>query len=157
MVQLRYRADILSLIPLGHNVQAEIEEAFDGKTRPWASTLEPAERLLGRAGRGPSLLDKMKREVGDLKVNSLTLCSPYFDEDGEALRTIAARFNAPVKVAAQKGRSGLSRECAAALRDVIEVNTVNFYHGKEDSAGMPCTLVKRLRYSLEAPTVHVLH
>lgn len=128
-----YLADILSLIPLGHNVQAEVEEAFDGKTRPWADIMEPAERLLGRAGKGPSLLDQMQRDVGDLKVNSLTLSSPYFDKDADALHTIAARFNIPVKVAAQKGRSGLNRECAETLKAMVEVNTVNFHHGEEES------------------------
>ena len=56
MVQLRYRADILSLIPLGHNVQAEIEEAFDGKTRPWASTLEPTEPVDDNDG--PETVDR---------------------------------------------------------------------------------------------------
>jgi len=128
-----YLENILALVPLGHNVQAEIDEAFDGKTRAWANQMEPAGRLFFRAGKGESLLEQMSREVGDTKPESIIICSPYFDDHGYAIRELSKKFGVAVQVLCQHKRSGLSKEAAEQISDIATLSSFDFHHVKIDS------------------------
>jgi hypothetical protein len=106
-----YLTEILARVPLPDAVTAEVEEAFDPKGKPWAAA-EPAgdARLLGRAGSGTSLLDRMLDAVGRDPVDELLVCAPYFDDDGVGLRELVTRTGAKrTTVLCQPARSTLTR------------------------------------------------
>lgn len=90
-----YLNEILSHVPLPDAVAAEVEEAFDPKSKLWTSAEPSADaRLVGRVGSGISLLDKMLDAVGSDPVDELLVCAPYFDDDGVGLRELVARTGA---------------------------------------------------------------
>jgi hypothetical protein len=128
-----YLDDILALVPLGHNIQSEIDEAFDGKTRDWASQMEAPGRLFYRAAKGENLLEQIGHEIGETRPDSIMVCSPYFDDQGEALRELSNKFGVSVQVLCQQRRSGLSREAAERISDIVSLSTFDFHHIKIDS------------------------
>ena len=57
-----YLGEVLDLAAQsGESVTREVEEAFDSETRGWAAEMAPAAEILGRAGHGKSMLDRMGR------------------------------------------------------------------------------------------------
>src|ERR1019366_4901141 len=75
-------------------ITRETEEAFDPTSREWAAKMVPSSHLLGRAGQGESMLRQMKVALGDRTAEHLFVCAPYFDEDADALRTMARELGA---------------------------------------------------------------
>jgi len=124
---LLYLRQILSVVPLSEPVRAEVEAAFNGGSRTWATNLEEPSGLLAKAGTGPSLLDQMIDALGTGPVDRLTVCSPYFDPEGEALRLLVSRAGHPsTEVLAEDRRSGLSRAMADSLDPKVRVQGVTF-------------------------------
>jgi hypothetical protein len=114
----QYLQDILERVPLPTSVRAEVGEAFDPRTRVWAAEMESSSTLVGKVGRGPAMLDRMVELLGnaDRPVECLTICSPYFDGDGDALAELLRRVQPRVvKVLIQPGRSTLTQEGWARL------------------------------------------
>ena len=128
-----YLDDIVALVPLGHNILSEVEESFDGKTRLWATQMEPSGRLIYRAAKGESLLDQMSIAAGGAKPTAITVCSPYFDDHGDAVRSLSGKFGSPVRVLCQTRRSGLSKEAANRIADVATLSAFDFHHIKINS------------------------
>jgi hypothetical protein len=117
-------------------VLREIEEAFDPQSRAWAAELLPDGPLLGRAGHGRSMLEKMQDELGERKSDRLYVCAPYFDADAEALQTIAERFQVKQTILLiQDGRSNLQPDAANALGASFYLQRANFERLKEDKDG----------------------
>jgi HKD family nuclease len=111
----------------------EVEEAFDPQTRTWAAELEPASNLLGRAGQGKSMLERMRDAVGDRKADRLFVCAPYFDVDAEALRTMAETFGiSQTTVLVQSGRTNLPQSVADALGAQFILKLATFERKEED-------------------------
>ena len=107
-----YLAEILARVPLSDAIAAEVEDAFDAKSKRWVSA-QPAgdARLVGRVEAGPSLLDRMLDAVGSDPVEELLVCSPYFDDDGVGLREIVTRVGARrTTVLCQPERSMLNKQ-----------------------------------------------
>ncbi len=123
-----YLNSVLSLTPLQESLVAEIEECFEGANRPWAIDMDAPDRLLGSPGTSAALIDQMKTAIGDKPVNDLLVCTPYFDDAGDALMALSTAFNTKVKVALQSRHSGLKTEAAKALGDRFDLSTVNFHH-----------------------------
>jgi hypothetical protein len=122
-----YLDDVLTRVPLSGPVRDEVDEAFDSQTRSWARELEPPSGLIGRVGKGESLLDRIVALRGDDDVSRLIICSPYFDPEGEALRNLIARLRpAAVEVLLQKEHVGLSREAAAGLPPGVRLVPIQF-------------------------------
>ena len=117
-------------------VLREIEEAFDPQSRAWAAELLPDGRLLGRAGRGRSMLEKMQDALRERKSDRLYVCAPYFDADAEALKTIAERFQVKQTILLiQDGRSNLQPDATNALGASFHLKRANFERLKEDKDG----------------------
>lgn len=107
----RCLADVLGRVALPDAVAAEVDEAFAPKSKTWIST-EPtaAFGLVERVGSGAPLLDRMLEYVGGAPVEELTVCAPYFDDDGVALRGLITRVRAArTTVLCQPGRSTLTQ------------------------------------------------
>jgi HKD family nuclease len=111
------------------SVTREIEEAFDTENRGWAASMEPATGILGRAGQGKSLLDRMGEVIGDRKADHVYVCTPYFDADAEALTTLAARFRVDHStVLVKSGRTNLIQSAADKLGPGFRLKRATFEH-----------------------------
>lgn len=106
-----YLNEILERVPLRDAVVAEVEDAFDPKSKPWASSVPSGDaRLVGRAGSGLSLLDRMLGAVGSDPVDELLVCTPFFDDEGVGLRELVFRVGAKrTTLLCQPERSTLTR------------------------------------------------
>jgi len=122
-----YLDSVLSLTPLQETLRAEVDECFEGQSRFWAIDMLPPDLLVGRPLAKVALIDQM-RAVTPQNVTSALICSPYFDDSGNALQSIATSFGVKPKVAVQRCRSGLRAEAAEQLGAAIELSTVNFHH-----------------------------
>jgi HKD family nuclease len=122
-----YLSDILTRVPLTGPIQDEVEETFDGHTRPWAREMDPPSGLLGKVGRGPTLLEQMKMFFPANVVKNLVVCSPYFDKDGEALDKILGQFG-PVhaEILVQKKYPGLPKTAMVRLPKNVKAVPISF-------------------------------
>lgn len=127
-----YLDSVLTLTPLQDTLRAEVDECFEGQSRSWAVDMLPPDRLVGRPFANEALINQM-RAVTPQNVTSTLICSPYFDDSGNALQNIATSFGVRPKVAVQRCRSGLKAEAAVQLGTTIELSTVNFHHLDHES------------------------
>ncbi len=128
-----YMRDVLALVPLSESIQFEVDEAYDPGTRQWAANMDAPSTLLGRAGRGESLLDKMLSTSPSGRADRLVVCSPYFDEKLRALGELATRFQpGNIRVLAQEGRTGLTLASAALLPEGAGLRSVSFLRKGDD-------------------------
>ena len=110
-------------------ITREIEEAFDSEARGWASAMTPASEILGRAGQGKSMLDRMRETLGDRKADHLVVCAPYFDAGAEALTKVAEEFGVNhTTVLVQSGRTNLPQSAADKLGPKFTVKNATFEH-----------------------------
>jgi hypothetical protein len=110
-----YLSALLSDLPLRGSIEAELSEAFDPGTRSWASSLDAPSTLFSK-GNGDTLLERMCAHVGIDGVRHLTVCSPYFDPQAEALGAIIRKCNAAqATILVQKGQAGLTKDTASRL------------------------------------------
>lgn len=83
----------LANVPFAGAIQAELEDAFDPRTKRWvASAPEGAPTLLGRAGGEGALLETMAAAIGSAPLDELVVGAPYFDGEGDALAALRARL-----------------------------------------------------------------
>lgn len=130
-----YLDEIASATPLRETVAAEIEEAFDKESRPWAAAPAEPGGLLGRMGTGEALLSRMKTAAGATPVERLVVCSPYFDDEAVALRKLSEELQAKATVVfAQKRQSGLLKSAADQLTADFCISTVDFL--RKDAANV---------------------
>ena len=128
-----YLQQVVTLLPIPESVEAEVEEAFDPGSKAWARDLPASDGLFGKAGAGLPLIDRIVESLGPTPVNRLTVCSPYFDAEGEALRSLAERCGADsTRLLVQPHRTGLSEKAASNLRDVVEINPHDFRRASAD-------------------------
>lgn len=129
-----YLSSVLERVVLAEPVRAEIEEAFDPATRAWAADVSQPTGLIGRANGEPPLLTQMFAALGDVPINGLTVCAPYFDTEAEALRELVRRAApAPVRVLVQAGRTGLTEGGWARVGPGTRLSGVGFH--REDDGG----------------------
>jgi hypothetical protein len=122
-----YLLDILARVPLSDSIRDEVDEAFDGHSRHWAMDMDQPSGLLGRLGSGPELLEQMGVAFGSDPVESLIVCSPYFDSGGEALANLLDRFRpALAEILVQKKYPGLPRAVGESLPAHVTALPVRF-------------------------------
>ena len=110
-------------------VATEVEEAFDPNTRTWAVDMTAPEFLLGRAGRGGSMLEQMQGVLGAGAADHLYVCAPYFDESAEALQALAQALNTPSStILVQSKRTNLLSAAAASLGSQFSLKAATFEH-----------------------------
>lgn len=124
---LLYLREIAERISLPEAVRREIDHAFDPSLHPWAVDMASPDRLVGKAGSGPALWDRIQEVLPPSPPDRATVVAPYFDADGEALRTIASGSNAPlVEVLVQSKHTTLSQSAVVGLPDAIRLHGVGF-------------------------------
>lgn len=122
-----YLHEILRRVPIPGPVQDEVDEAFDGQTHPWAKEMDEPSGLLGRAGSGVSLLQRMAMEFGNEPIQRMVICSPYYDPDAEALDKLRGQFQpATVQILIQKKYPGFPRAAASRLPANVEMVSIGF-------------------------------
>ena len=133
----QYLGDVVALCAdPGGGVAREVEEAFDPITRAWADTMAAPDHLLGRAGKGDSLVAQMRATCGEGAVERLYVCTPYFDAEGEALRTLSESLSAANTTVLIHGRHcNLPAEAAAALGEEYRLQATSFHHDGEGDEG----------------------
>ena len=135
-----YLADVIGRVALPEAVEAEIEEAFDPKSKSWMATEDPsANMLVGRVGSGPALLERMLDACGDDPIDELLVCAPYFDDNGIALRELVAKVRANrTTVFCQAGRSTLQERAWTPTAGRARIQRIDFTRpvsgGEERSA-----------------------
>ena len=123
----RYLDQIAQQIPFPESVQAEIDEAFDEKNHLWAVNMDNPSGLLGKPTTGDSILKQIQSAVGEETINQITVCSPFFDAEGEVPGEISAAFGSPpTRLLVQSRRSGLTKQAAAGLLGNITLVSVGF-------------------------------
>lgn len=129
-----YLYDISALASLNADPESEIGEAFDGKTRAWAENMESPSGLSGKPGNEAALLAQMQAELGEQQINEIFVCTPYFDQTGEALKAIHQYFNAPVKIAVQNNQTKMTADCGKSLSDIASFDVVDYNHRNTENA-----------------------
>jgi hypothetical protein len=125
-----YMRDVIDLCSGSkESLQAELEEAFDTTSRNWAESLEFEASILGHAGKGDSMLSRMKEVAGEKQTEHLLICTPYFDRDAEALKATVKGFGAQRStVMVQDGYTNLQADAAVTLDDSVTLSSVKFEH-----------------------------
>jgi len=132
---LQYLQRLIGRIPLPDAVRDELEEAFDGSSKPWAQTMEEPGGLLGRVNGEPSLLDQIANTLGDGGCDRLTVCSPYFDDKAEALATISSRWGAATtETLLQQRWTGFPAGARDGLPPQIQLSPIGFRRKNPDGA-----------------------
>ena len=135
-----YLEDVIERVALPEAVEAEIEEAFDRRSKFWLSREgSDADTLVGRVGSGPALMERMLDASGGDPVDELLVCAPYFDDDGIALRELVARVGANrTTVLCQAGRSTLQERAWRPTAARAHLQSIDFSRpvsgGEERSA-----------------------
>ncbi len=128
-----YLQDIVKRIPIAEPVQSEIEEAFDGQSHEWARVMDPPAGLIGRVGKGPSMLEQIKLIAEPGPTDEITICSPYYDSEGEALDRLFSEFRPKKKrVLVQQRYPGLPRVAAAKIQEPGAIMPVGFTRTTEE-------------------------
>lgn len=124
-----YLHEVLGMCRDSETLVLEVEEAFDPSTRRWADGMEEPGVLLGRVGRGERLVERVVGALGQGDVEELYVCAPYFDEDGEALRSLVQQLESPrTTVLVQSERTSLPAAVAAALDSSVVVRAATYRH-----------------------------
>ncbi|HQO62973.1 MAG TPA: hypothetical protein PK528_05125 [Syntrophorhabdus sp.] len=130
-----YLKEILDRIPLSGPVQDEIDEAFDGLSRPWAEKMDPPSGLFYRIGKGLPILEQIVQASGEGPIKKLTVCSPYFDNDTIALDDLINGLKPEkVDILVQKKHPGLPNRAVEKLPHEAEVIPVGFI--RKDAKGV---------------------
>lgn len=123
-----YLAAVIERVALPEAVRAEIEEAFDPRSKSWTSTEDgSANALVGRVGSGSALLERMLEAGGNNPIDELLVCAPYFDDDGIALRELVTRVGANrTTVFCQAGRSTLQERAWTPIAARARLQSIDF-------------------------------
>lgn len=122
-----YLRDLLSRLPLVGPIQDEVEEAFDGRTHPWAAEMAQPSGLLGRIGTGPTLLEQMASLLEGKDIKNMVVHTPYFDKDGEAVAILLKQFRPEkAEVLVQRKHPGLPKKAAVHFTQKVKAVPVGF-------------------------------
>ncbi len=124
-----YVDELITGLPLADVLAAELDAAFDPTRRAWANTLPEPKHLLGRLGDGPSLLARLGAQ---LRGQHLTVCSPYFDPEGDALRLlIDSSGAAQATVLTQESSTNLLPDALASWPATVRTLPADYFHVNE--------------------------
>lgn len=133
-----YLYQILDWVPISETVKHDIDEAFGGERKQWVAFLREAGLLFGRVAQGPSLTDQLQREITGGKVKRLWICSPYFDEQGEAIIKLSERFSAQETIVLlPKKNSNLSSKAASRIPSSCHLRSISFKGQSDDVFRFP--------------------
>lgn len=120
----QYLDRIVESIPLNKSITSAIEKAFSGK---WEEQLPSSDIIIGRMQDETTLVDQMFESMDILGLERVTICTPFFDPEGDAIKEIFARTRkCSMRVLVQNKRTNLSREAADKLPKEISVLPVEY-------------------------------
>jgi len=121
-----YLKELIQLIPLNASIAESIKNIYANK---WASDLPQSNILLGRIQSGPRLIEKMFGNIDLVGLQRITICTPFFDSDGEMVRDIYKRSgHIPTRVLVQNKKTNLTYQSAQKMPKEINVLPVEFFH-----------------------------
>lgn len=121
-----YLDELITGLPLADVLAAELDAAFDPTSRAWANPLPEPQHLVGRLGDGASLLARLG---GQLRGQHLTVCSPYFDPEGGALRLlIDSSGAAQATVLTQESSTNLLPDALASWPATVRTLPADYFH-----------------------------
>jgi hypothetical protein len=124
-----YVDELVTRLPLGEVLAGELEAAFDSTSRAWANPLPEPGHLVGRLGDGPSLLTRLGVR---LRGQHLTVCSPYFDPEGEALRLLISSSGVTqATVLTQESSTNLLPGALASWPAMVRTLPADYFHVNE--------------------------
>lgn len=124
-----YLDELITGLPLADVLAAELDAAFDQTSRAWANPLPEPKHLVGRLGDGPSLLARLGAQ---LRGQHLTVCSPYFDPEGDALRLlIDSSGAAQATVLTQESSTNLLPDALASWPATVRTLPADYFHVNE--------------------------
>jgi hypothetical protein len=129
-----YLSEVLDKVPISGSVRHDVEEAFGQERKRWVAYLGEPGLLIGRVGHGPSLADKLNLDLLSRETAKFWVCSPYFDEQGEAIRKLAAHFSTrETVVLLQEKQTNLTAGAVSGLPDCYSLKSLGF-KSQEDNA-----------------------
>ncbi len=124
-----YLDELITGLPLADVLAAELDAAFDPTSHAWANPLPEPKHLVGRLGDGPSLLARLGAQ---LRGQHLTVCSPYFDPEGDALRLLVDSSGAAHgTVLTQESSTNLLPEALASWPVTVRTLPADYFHVNE--------------------------
>lgn len=121
-----YVDELISGLPLSDVLAAELDAAFDPISRSWANPLPEPRHLIGRLGDGPSLLTRLGTR---LRAKHLTVCSPYFDPEGDAFRYLFDSSGATeALVLTQESSTNLLPDALASWPPTVSTIPADYFH-----------------------------
>lgn len=115
-----YLRAIVNDLPLADPLREVVDALFD-TGQEWAAGLPPPGGLAVAPAPTP-IIDQLAASAG--QVRSVTVLAPYFDDNADALREIAHRFQAPVSALLQPGRAGLWAKALDNLPPQVKLKSV---------------------------------
>lgn len=121
-----YLDELITGLPLADVLASEVDATFDPLSRAWANPLPEPQHLLGRLGDGPSLLARLGN---GLRAQHLTVCSPYFDPDGDALRLLLESSGATQTIVlTQESSTNLLPDALASWPPTVRTVAADYFH-----------------------------
>lgn len=115
-----YLRAIVDDLPLAEPLREFVDALFD-TGQEWAAGL-PSPGGLAVAPAPTPIIDQLAASAGQVK--SVTVLAPYFDDNADALREIAHRFQAPVSALLQPGHAGLWAKALDNLPPHVKLKSV---------------------------------
>tara|TARA_R110001599_G_scaffold12658_3_gene59089 strand:- start:2544 stop:5183 length:2640 start_codon:yes stop_codon:yes gene_type:complete len=121
----QYLSAILPYVGLPDEVEKDIEDVFLQERHLWVKALQPANGLWFQPGSEGSLLTRMQKKLSGRQINSIKICTPYFDKKANALNQLSAAFDhPPIELYIQSKRSTLIKSAAESLTDNITIKSL---------------------------------
>ncbi|MGM9484776.1 hypothetical protein ACS5PN_26515 [Roseateles sp. NT4] len=138
-----FALDVISRVPLNDGLKEMLTQIYDPARNAWAAGADNAlgnlqgPILIGRAGSGPTLQDKLlgwlNAAGADGPVEHLYVCCPYYDEQGVALAALLAKI-APARATLLYQPKGSTLTLAAhEANPHAELLQVTAHRGKRNS------------------------
>ena len=127
-----YLFELTERVLLSDSVERDLIEIYDEHNNSWATKLDSRSGLIGKLGSSKSLMDQISETMSDNTVNKITVCAPFYDPDGHALKHLSDFYkNLPITVLIQSHRSNLFLQTAKSLPSNIKIQSIAFKHSEK--------------------------
>jgi HKD family nuclease len=125
-----YLNELTQLIPLNSSITGSVKKIYSNE---WALNLPEADVLFGRIQDGPPLIDKMFNNLDLAGLERITICTPFFDPEGEMVREIFQRSGRiSTRVLVQNKKTNLTHESAKRMPEQVSILPIEFSHEDAD-------------------------
>ena len=126
----QYLGRIIDTIPLNKSITAAVEKAYSGK---WSENLPSPDILIGRMKNQSPLIDRIFENINLTDLERVTICTPFFDSGGEAIRDIFSRASEPpMRILVQNQKTNLTHHAIHDLPKIISILPVDYINHDSD-------------------------